>query len=126
MWIPRDQKRLAVLTFEHRESGDDGGTSMGEEMKTVLDVKSAVSMHVDETTGRHYSYNEATGHTQWLSDDDDDESEAKHVQVGESKQQTKKLFRKFVDDDGGVYYEDVGTGEVVWEMPDDGEFVDKD
>ena len=25
MWIPRDQKRLAVLTFEHRESGDDGG-----------------------------------------------------------------------------------------------------
>ena len=91
---------------------------MGEEVKTVLEVKSAVSMHVDERTGRHYSYNEATGHTQWLSDDDD-EREATHenVQVGESTQQTKHLFRKFVDDEDGVYYENVETGEVVWDLP---------
>ena len=84
-------------------------------------------MHVDERTGRHYSYNEATGHTQWLSDDDD-EREATHenVQVGESTQQTKHLFRKFVDDEDGVYYENVETGEVVWDMPDDGEFADED
>jgi len=37
----------------------------------VLDVEVAVSMHVDEKTGRRYSCNEATGQTQWLSDDDE-------------------------------------------------------
>ena len=34
-------------------------------------VEVAVSMHVDEETGRCYSYNEATGQTQWLSDEDE-------------------------------------------------------
>ena len=84
------------------------------------DVEAAVSMHVDEETGHRYSYNKATGHTQWLSDDDD-VSEAPHEEVGESKQQTKTLFRKFVDDDGNVYYENAETGEVVWNLPEDGE-----
>jgi hypothetical protein len=79
-----------------------------------------VSMHVDEETGRHYSCNEATGHTQWLSDDDG-VNETTHEEAGESK--TKTLFRKFVDDDDDIYYENVETGEVIWNLPKDGELM---
>ena len=97
----------------------DGGNSMDGEVETVLDVEAAVSMHVDEKTGHRYSYNEATGHTQWVSDDDDG-SEATDEEMGETKQ-TKTLFRKIVDDDDGVYYENTETGELVWTLPEDGE-----
>ena len=34
---------------------------------------------------------------------------------------TKTLFRKFVDDEENVYYENVETGEVVWDLPKEGE-----
>ena len=33
----------------------------------------------------------------------------------------RKKFRKFVSDDDDVYYENIETGEVVWDMPEDGE-----
>ena len=39
-------------------------------MKIELDVEAVVSMHVDEKTGRQYTYNAATGQTQWLSEKD--------------------------------------------------------
>ena len=55
-----------------------------------------------------------------LSDNDDGSEEAPQENVGESKQQTKILFRKFVDNDDAVYYEIVETGEVVWDMPVNG------
>ena len=97
----------------------DGGNSMDGEVETVLDVAAAVSMHVDEKTGHRYRYNETTGHTQWVSDDDDG-SEATDEEMGETKQ-TKTLFRKIVDDDDGVYYENTETGELVWTLPEDGE-----
>ena len=114
-------KRLSkVMKARQNVLGDDGNSV---EVKTVLDIKAAVSIHVDEKTGRRYTYNKATGHTQWLSDDDDG-SEAAHENVGESTQQTKKLFRKFVDDDDAVYYQNVETGEVVWNLPGDGELGD--
>ena len=112
------------MKARQNESGDGGGGNpMDGEVKTVVDVKAAVSLHVDEETGRQYSYNEATGHTQWFSDDDDG-SEAPQENVGESKQRKKTLFRKFVDGAGNVYYEIVETGEVVWDMPDNGELVE--
>jgi hypothetical protein len=31
------------------------------------------------------------------------------------------LFRQFVDDDEAVYYENVETREVVWNLPEDGD-----
>ena len=107
----------------------DGGNSMDGEVETVLDVEAAVSMHVDEKTGHRYSYNEATGQTQWLSNDNDgseasddgsEASEATDEEMGETKQ-TKTLFRKIVDDDDGVYYENTETGELVWTLPEDGD-----
>ena len=101
------------------DTNDDNGI---DDDNAVLNVEAGVSMHVDEETGHSYSYNEATGHTQWLSDDDD-VSEATHEGVGESKQETLRLFRKFVNDDSDVYYENAETGEVVWNLPEDGELV---
>jgi hypothetical protein len=117
-------KRLSkVMKARQNESGGGSGNSMDGEGKTVLDVEAAVSMHVDEETGRRSSCNEATGQTQWLSDDDD-VSEATQEEAGESKQPRKRLFRQFVDDDEAVYYENVETGEVVWNLPEDGEVVE--
>ena len=115
-------KRLSkAMRARQNEPGDEGGNAVGEEAKTVLEVhvEAVVSMHVDETTGCRYNYNETTGHTQWVSDDDDG-SEATDEEVGETKQ-TKILFRKIVDDDDGVYYENTETEEVVWKLPEDGE-----
>jgi hypothetical protein len=118
-------KRLSKVMKARQNVLGDGDNSV--EVKTVLDIKAAVSIHVDEKTGRRYTYNKATGHTQWLSDDDDG-SEATHenVQVGESTPQTKKLFRTVVDDDDDVpvYYENMETGEVVWNIPDDGKLAE--
>ena len=63
-----------VKRNSHGQSGGGGGGGLvGGEVKTVSDVENVVSMHVDEETGRRYSYNKATGQTQWLSDDDGDD-----------------------------------------------------
>ena len=122
-------KRLSTV-MKARQNDSGGGvasdTSTDGEAKTVLDVEAAVSMHVDEKTGHRYSYNEGTGHTQWLSDDDE-EDEATIEEQGESKQHNdgkKPLFRKFVDGNDDVYYENVQTEEVVWKIPDGGELVE--
>ena len=45
---------------------------MGGGVKTVSDVDVADSMHVDERTGRRYSYSKETNQTQWLADDDEE------------------------------------------------------
>ena len=39
---------------------------------------------------------------------------------GDEVQHTKSLFRKFVDVDDDAYFENVKTGEVVWDLPEDG------
>ena len=102
-------------------SGVAGGGVMGDEaVETVSDVEAADSIHLDEATGRRYSCNEATGDTQWLDEDGSDA--ATNEEENERKQQeTRKMFRKFVNDDDNVYYENMETGEVVWDMPEDGE-----
>jgi hypothetical protein len=93
-----------------------------EEMKIELDVEAAVSMHVDEETGRQYSYNAATGHTQWLSDDDEKDG-ATHEEPGERQQEsTRRIsFRKIVGDDNAVFFQNVETGETVWTLPKNGD-----
>jgi hypothetical protein len=128
-------KRLSTVMKARRNdssgSGGGGNTMDDGEAKTVLEVEAAVSMHVDEKSGRRYRYNEATGHTQWLSDDDeedeeDEEDEATielHVE-NTQRNEKKTLFRKFVDGNDDVFYENMETGEVVWKMPEDGELMD--
>jgi hypothetical protein len=69
------RKKLSIGARVRRNSYEagGGGPSVAGEVKTVSDVEAVVSMHVDEETGRRYSYNETTGPTQWLSGDDEED-----------------------------------------------------
>ena len=67
-----------------------------------------------EETGRRYSYDAATGQTKWLSD----EEEATIEEPGE-----RHSFRKIVDDDNAVFFQNVETGETVWKLPKNGDLV---
>ena len=102
---------------------ESSGSGSGE-VKTESEVEISVSMHVDEETGRRYSYNEAAGQTQWLSNADE-EDEATIEEQGESKQHNRKRlsFRKLVSDKDEVYYKNVETGEDVWVLPENGDVV---
>ena len=113
-------KRLSkVMKARQNESGSG---LMDTEVKTVLDVEAADSIHLDAATERRYSCNEATGETQGLDEDEVNEAATTNEEEGDTKQDTgTKMFRKFVNDDDDVYYENIETGEVVWDMPEDGE-----
>ena len=119
-------KRLSkVMKARQNEAGGGGGgDSMGGEsgeMKTKLGVEADVSMHVDEKTGRRYSYDAATCQTKWLSDDDEEGEAAQ----GENKNHStkRKSFRKIDGGEEDDYFVNVETGEAVWYVPEDGEEV---
>ena len=67
MAIERGGKRGEEGVSYRLYVGGEGG-----EIKTKIDVEVDVSIHVDEETGRRYSYNETTGQTQWLYGDDEE------------------------------------------------------
>jgi len=118
-----------VKRNSHGQSGGGGGGLVGGEVKTVSDVENVVSMHVDEETGRRYSYNKATGQTQWLSNDggeDRTEDGTTIEEPGERKQESTKRqsFRKIVDDDNAVFFQNVETGETVWKVPETGDLME--
>jgi hypothetical protein len=121
------RKKLSIGARVKRNSlaGGGGGVLMGGEVKTVPGAEVDVSLHVDEETGRRYSYNEATGQTQWLEESDEEDGTTNEEQ-GECKQRNKKRrsFHKLVSDKNEVYYKNVETGEDVWKMPEDGELVE--
>ena len=120
------RKKLSVGARVKRTShgAGSGGSSTGGEAKTVSDVEAAVSYHVDEETGNRYSYDPATGQTQWLSADDEEE-ESTIEEQGEKKQESSKRqsFRKIVNEDNAVFFQNVETGENVWNMPKNGDLV---
>ena len=115
-------KRLSkVMKARQNESGGGGSG----EVKTESEVKLAVSIHVDEKTRRRYSCNEATGQTQWLSDDGEEDGTIIEEQGERKARNTKRpLFRQCMSDDDEVYYENMETGEAVWKIPDNGDLVE--
>ena len=102
-------KRLSkVMKARHNESIGEGGSSMeGEVQQTVLDVEAAVSIHVDEKSGRRYSCNAATGHAQWFSDDDE-EDKATIEEQGESANTIRIVAFDFVGTESGELDMQVG------------------
>jgi hypothetical protein len=56
------------------------------------------------------------------------------VRCGEKKEDSeleqnamaRKLFREIVDDEHGVYFQDVETEETFWGLPEDGDVVVND
>jgi hypothetical protein len=120
------RKKLSIGARVRRNSHvGDGGAMGGEVKKTNSEVDTAVTIHVDEETGRRYSYDAAAGKTQWL--EEEDEKNILQKQEGETKTRNKKrpLFRKLVGDKNEVYYENMETGDVVWMLPKDGDLVEQ-
>jgi hypothetical protein len=101
-------KRLSkVMKARHNEFIGGGGSSMEGEVQTVLDVEAAVSIHVDEKSGRRYSCNAATGHAQWFSDDDE-EDKATIEEQGESTNTIRIVAFDFVGAESGEVDMQVG------------------
>ena len=48
---------------------ENSSSGLGGEVKTVSEVDTADSIHVDAETGRQYSYNAETNKTKWLDED---------------------------------------------------------
>jgi len=124
------RKKLSLGARVKRQSHAGGGDNlMGGEVKMVSGTEADVSIHVDEETGDRYSYNEATGQTQWLSDDDEEDKveatmEMEEQQSERKEESTRRIsFRKVVDDDNAVFFQNVETGETVWNMPKHGDLV---
>ena len=119
------RKKLSIGARVKRKTHVGDGGVRGGEVKTVLDVEAAVSIHVDEETGDRYSWNEVTGQTQWLSDDDE-EDETTVEEQGEKKQESarRQSFRKIVGDDNAVFFQNIETEETVWEVPKNGDLVE--
>ena len=74
-----------------------------------------------------YLYNKTTKETAWLDEEvvDEEESVVTIEEQGETKQCNKKRqsFRKIVDDNKAVFFQNVETGETVWSRPVDSELV---
>jgi hypothetical protein len=97
--------------------GGGGGNSIG--VKTVLNVEAAVSIHVDEVSGRRYSYNKVTGHTQWLSDEDEGD-EATVEEQGESTNKIRIAAFDYVAAESGELDMKVGDKiELLGAIDDD-------
>ena len=104
----QQMKRLSkVMKARHNEFIGGGGSSMEGEVQTVLDVEAAVSIHVDEKSGRRYSCNAATGHAQWFSDDDE-EDKATIEEQGESTNTIRIVAFDFVGAESGEVDMQVG------------------
>jgi hypothetical protein len=94
-----------------------------------------------DDTGRRYSHNKTTKEKIWLDEEvvdeeedthsiqvdiADEESEATIEEQGERKQRSskRKSFLKCVgDNDDDVYYKNVETGDIVLELPEDGDMI---
>ena len=86
------------------------------------DVAAASNVEIfSDGTGRKYSYNKTTKESVWL---DEEESGVAIEEQGETKQKQKRQsFRKIVGDDKAVFFQNVETGETVWNRPVDSELV---
>ena len=97
------------------------GGEVKTEVKTVSEVDAADSIHVDERTGRRYSYNKETNQTQWLDDGDEEGGTTQSETKNHSTK--RKSFRKIGGGEKDDYFVNVETGEAVWYVPEDGEEV---
>ena len=122
------RKKLSIGARVKQKLHAAGGSGlMGGEVKTVSDVEAVVSIYTDEETGHRYSCDEATGQTQWLSDDDEVGGATVDEEQGEKNQESRRIsFRKIVDDDNAVFFQNVETEETVWQLPMNGVVLDEE
>ena len=76
---------------------------------------------MDEVTVGVFSYdNPSINKNKEKTVEQKEDSELQHSPM------PRKLFRKIVDDEHGVYFQDVHTEETVWMLPEDGDVVVND
>ena len=115
-------KKVTKTSGAFRQSGKKRIKRLSKIMRS-RDVAAASNVEIfSDGTGRKYSYNKTTKETVWL---DEEESGVAIEEQGETKQCKKKgpLFRKIVGDDKAVFFQNVETGETVWNRPVDSELV---
>ena len=95
--------------------------SMWRQVKTVLEVDTADSIHVDEVSGRCYSYNKETNQTQWLTDDNQDDDEKGEATQGETKNQSAADSIHVDETSGRRYSYNKKTDQTQWLEDDDEE-----
>ena len=105
-------------------SGAAGGTSglFTFLVSEIIGAERAPVEIIRDGRGRKYSYNKTTKETVWL---DEEGNGVAIEEQGETKQCKKKRqsFRKIVGDDKAVFFQNVETGETVWNRPVDCELV---
>ena len=135
-------KKLTKTTGTFRQSGRKRIKRLSKIMRS-RDVAATNNVETfSDGTGRRYSYNRTTKETVWLDEEvvdeeeegthsiqidiDDEESGATNEEQGERKQRNSKResFRKCVGDNiDDVYYKNVETGNIVLELPEDGDMI---
>ena len=115
-------KRVTKTSGAFRQSGKKRIKRLSKIMRS-RDVAAASNVEIfSDETGRKYSYDKTTKETVWV---DEEEIGMAIEEQGETKQCKKKRqsFRKIVGDDNAVFFQNVETGETVWNRPVDSELV---
>jgi len=114
-------KKVTKTSGAFRQSGKKRIKRLSKIMRS-RDVAAASNVEIfSDGTGRKYSYNKTTKESVWL---DEEESGVAIEEQGETKQKQKRQsFRKIVGDDKAVFFQNVETGETVWNRPVDSELV---
>jgi hypothetical protein len=115
-------KQVTKTSGAFRQSGKKRMIRLSKVMRS-LDVAAASNVEIfSDGTSHKYSYNKTTKETVWV---DKEKSGVAIEKQGETKQCEKKgpLFRKIVGDNKAVFFQNVETGETVWNRPVDSELV---
>jgi hypothetical protein len=135
-------KKVTKTSGAFRQSGKKRIKRLSKIMRS-RDVAAASNVEIfTDKTGRKYSYNKTTKETVWLDEEvvdktgsksipvageeDDEESRVTIEEQSASKQRLNKKrqsFRKIVGDANAVFFQNVDTGETVWNRPVDSELV---
>ena len=121
-------KKVTKTSGAFRQSGKKRIKRLSKIMRS-RDVAAASNVEIfSDGTGRKYSYNKTTKEAVWLDEEVVDEEEsgvAIEEEPGETKQCKKKRqsFRKIVGDGNAVFFQNVETGETVWNRPVESDLV---
>jgi len=92
-------------------------TARRERMRSLHTKRQSLD-EMDGTTVNVFSYdNPSINKNEEKTVEQKEDSELQHNSM------PRKLFRKIVDDEHGVYFQDVQTEETVWVLPEDGDVV---
>jgi len=118
--------------LEQEKQSNDRPERLDDDARSTTDTAATNNMQIltDKTSGKRYSYNNATGESKWLTPADGDlvsgAEAAPPANSNETSNKSKRRsFIKVTNDEigEGDYFQDTETGKTVWEIPADGDLV---